>query len=341
MGSTSVGGARALAAAVRFASRSLVAAAALASLAAAPAHAQGEPWPSKPVRIIVPANAGGGTANPVSRFFAEELTKHFNGRFFVENHGGANGNVGASLAAKAPADGHTVLFSWAGTLATNISLYPSLNWHPVRDFDPVVLVGGVSNILVVNQKFPARTLAEFTEHVRRNPGRFNYGSSGNGSSMHLAAELYKQQTKTFIVHVPYNNIGQGTLDLVSDQLQMMFQLVTGVQSYIQAGQLRPIAILAKARSPILPDVPTARELGLPIESQTWFAFLFPKGAPPEAVRRLNEAVNRILADPDARKRLIAMGVEPAGGTPQDLARHLDAEIVKWASVVKFSGAKID
>ena len=177
--------------------------------------------------------------------------------------------------------------------------------------------------------------------MRRNPGRFNYGSSGNGSSMHLAAELYKQQTRTFIVHVPYNNIGQGTLDLVSDQLQMMFQLVTGVQSFIQSGQLRPIAILSKARSPVLPDVPTARELGLPIESQTWFAFLFPKGAPTEAVRRLNEAVNRILADPESRKKLIAMGVEPAGGTPQDLARHLDAEIVKWGSVVKFSGAKID
>ena len=335
MKTTTVRAARLLAAA------GSILAATLLAMPTGPAHAQAESWPSKPVRIIVPANAGGGTANPVSRFFAEELTKHFNGRFFVENHGGANGNVGATLAAKAPADGYTVLFSWAGTLATNISLYPSLAWHPVRDFDPVVQVGGVSNILVVNQKFPAKTLDEFTEHVRRNPGRFNYGSSGNGSSMHLAAELYKQQTRTFIVHVPYNNIGQGTLDLVSDQLQMMFQLVTGVQSFIQSGQLRPIAILSKARSPVLPDVPTARELGLPIESQTWFAFLFPKGAPPEAVRRLNEAVNRILADPESRRKLIAMGVEPAGGTPQDLARHLDAEIVKWASVVKFSGARID
>lgn len=315
----------------------------LTAIALAPvvARAQADTWPSKPVRIIVPANAGGGTANPVSRFFAEELTKHFNGRFFIENHGGANGNIGASLASKAPNDGYTVLFSWAGTLATNISLYPSLNWHPQRDLDPVVLVGGVSNILVVNNDFPARTLKEFTEHVRRNPGKFNYGSSGNGSSMHLAAELYKQQTRTFIVHVPYNNIGQGTLDLVSGQLQMMFQLVTGVQNFIGNKQVRPIAILAAQRSPVLPDVPTMKELGLPIESQTWFAFLFPKGAPPEAVRRLNEAVNRILADPGARQKLIGMGLEPAGGTPQDLAKHLEAEIAKWRSVVQFSGAKID
>jgi tripartite-type tricarboxylate transporter receptor subunit TctC len=320
----------------------VAASASLAALAAPAALAQGaDAWPSRPVRIVVPANAGGGTANPVSRFFAEELTKQLGGRFFVENHGGANGNIGAALAAKAPADGYTVLFSWAGTLATNLSLYPSLAWHPVRDFDPVVLIGGVSNILVVNNQFPAKTLAEFTEHVRRNPGRFNYGSSGNGSSMHLAAELYKQQTRTFIVHVPYNNIGQGTLDLVSGQLQMMFQLVTGVQSYVRSGQVRPIAVLSAKRNPALPDVPTMAELGLPIESQTWFAFLFPKGAPPEAIRRLNEAVNRILADPQARAKLVAMGVEPAGGTPQELAKHLDAEIVKWGAVVKYSGARID
>ncbi len=321
--------------------RTLAVAAALAAGAVPLAHAQADTWPTKPVRIIVPANAGGGTANPVSRFFADELTKQFNSRFYVENHGGANGNIGAALAAKAPNDGTTVLFSWAGTLATNISLYPSLNWHPVRDFDPVVLIGGVSNILVVNNKFPAKDLKEFTEYVRRNPGRFNYGSSGNGSSMHLAAELYKQQTRTFMVHVPYNNVGQATLDLVGDQLQVMFQLVTGIQGFVANGQVRPIAVLAAQRSPVLPDVPTMKELGLPIESQTWFAFLFPKGSPPEAIRRLNDAVNRILADPASRQKLIAMGLEPAGGSPQDLARHLDAEIRKWGEVVKFSGAKID
>ena len=321
--------------------RSVALAAALVAGLVPLAHAQPEAWPTKPVRIIVPANAGGGTANPVSRFFADELTKQFNSRFYVENHGGANGNIGAALAAKAPNDGTTVLFSWAGTLATNISLYPSLNWHPVKDFDPVVLIGGVSNILVVNNKFPARSLNEFTEYVRRNPGRFNYGSSGNGSSMHLAAELYKQQTRTFMVHVPYNNVGQATLDLVGDQLQVMFQLVTGIQGFVANGQVRAIAVLAAQRSPVLPDVPTMKELGLPIESQTWFAFLFPKGSPPEAIRRLNEAVNRILADPASRQKLIAMGLEPAGGSPQDLSRHLDAEIRKWGEVVKFSGAKID
>ncbi len=329
--------------ALRRAALALGFAALLPGVALAPttAAAQSAPWPAKPVRIIVPANAGGGTANPVSRFFGEELTKYFNQRFVVENHGGANGNVGAQLAAKSPNDGYTVLFSWAGTLATNISLYPSLSWHPVRDFDPVVLIGGVANVLVVNKGFAAADLKSFTETVKHNPGRFNYASSGNGSSMHLAAELYKQKTGTFMVHVPYNNVGQATADLMSNQIQLMFHLITGAQGFIEQGQIRPIAVLAEKRSPVLPDVPTMKELGLPIESQTWFAFMLPKGSPPEAVRALNEATNKILADPAARKKLVAMGLEPAGGTPQQLASYLDSEIRKWAEVVKFSGAKVD
>ncbi len=317
-----------------------IAACTAAGVVPAAVHAQGA-WPAKPVRVIVPANAGGGTANPVSRFLGDELTRYFIQRFVVENHGGANGNVGAQLAAKSPNDGYTVLFSWAGTLATNISLYPNLAWHPVRDFDPVVLIGGVPNVLVVNKSLPVRDLASFTEYVRKHPGRLNYASSGNGSSMHLAAELYKQRTGTFMVHVPYNNVGQATVDLASDQVQAMFHLVTGAQGAIEQGQVRAIAVLSERRSPALPDVPTMKEQGLPIESQTWFAFLFPKGSPPEAIRALNEATNRILADPVARKRLVGMGLEPAGGTPEQLARYLDDEIRKWGAVVKFSGAKID
>jgi tripartite-type tricarboxylate transporter receptor subunit TctC len=305
------------------------------------AHAQSPPWPSRPIRIIVPANAGGGTADPVSRVFADELSKMLGQRAYVENRGGSNGNIGAALAAKAPNDGYTVLFSWAGTLATNISLYKTLPFHPVRDFDPVILIGGVSNVLVVNNDLAPKTLKDFTEFVRAQPGQLNYASSGNGSSMHLAAELFKKQTKTFMIHVPYNNVGQATTDLVSNQVQLMFHLITGAQGAIKGGQVRPIAVLAAQRSPVLPDVPTMKELGLPIESQTWFAFLVPKGAPPEAVRRLNEAANRVLNDPITRAKLMAMGLEPAGGTPERLSSHLQAEIRKWAEVVKFSGASVE
>lgn len=303
--------------------------------------AAADEWPSKPVRMIVPANAGGGTANPVSRHVADELSRLLNQKFVVENRGGANGNIGAAMAAKSPSDGYTVLFSWAGTLATNISLYRSLPFHPVNDFDPVILLGGVSNVLVVNNDLPARTLNEVTEYLRTRPGRLNYASSGQGSSMHLAAELYKKQTGTFMIHVPYNNVGQATTDLMANQIQMMFHLITGAQGAIRSGQVRPIAVLAPERSPVLPEVPTMRELGLPIESQTWFALLFPKGAPKEAVRKLNEAANRVLTDPASRNKLMEMGMEPAGGSPARLAKHLDEEITKWAEVVKFSGATIE
>jgi tripartite-type tricarboxylate transporter receptor subunit TctC len=304
-------------------------------------QAQTEAWPSKPLRIIVPANAGGGTADPVSRVFAEELSKILGQRVFVENRGGSNGNIGAAMAARSPADGYTVLFSWAGTLATNISLYKTLPFHPVKDFDPVVLIGGVSNVLVVNNDLPPKSLKEFTEYLRTRPGRLNYASTGNGSSMHLAAELYKKETKTFMVHVPYNNVGQATTDLITNQVQLMFHLITGAQGAIKGGQVRPIAVLAAERSPIFPDIPTMKELGIPIESQTWFAFLFPKGVPADVIRKLNEATNRILKDPQTRQKLMNMGLEPAGGTPQALSTHLESEIRKWAEVVKYSGAGID
>jgi tripartite-type tricarboxylate transporter receptor subunit TctC len=301
----------------------------------------GDAWPSKPIRIIVPANAGGGTADPVSRVFAEELTKLLKQRVYIENRGGSNGNIGAGLAAKAAPDGYTVLFSWAGTLATNISLYKQLPFHPINDFEPVALIGGVSNVLLVNNEFPATNFKQFAEFVKSKPGQLNYASSGNGSSMHLAAELYKKQSQSFMVHVPYNNVGQATSDLISNQVQMMFHLITGAQGAIKAGQVKALAVLAPQRSPVLPDVPTMKELGWPIESQTWFAFMLPKGTSNDVVRKLNEATNKVLNDPATRQRLMAMGLEPAGGSPEVLSKHLASEIRKWAEVVKYSGATVE
>jgi tripartite-type tricarboxylate transporter receptor subunit TctC len=313
----------------------------IAALCNVPCVAQTDAWPTKPIRIVVPANAGGGTADPVSRVFAEELTKLLKQRVYVENRGGSNGNIGAGIAAKSAPDGYTVLFSWAGTLATNISLYKQLPFHPIKDFEPVALIGGVSNVLLVNNEFPATNFKQFADFVKSKPGQLNYASSGNGSSMHLAAELYKKQTQSFMVHVPYNNVGQATSDLISNQVQLMFHLITGAQGAIKSGQVKALAVLAPQRSPVLPDVPTMKELGLPIESQTWFAFMLPKGTSPDIVRKLNEATNKILSDPAVRQRLMNMGLEPAGGTPEVLSKHLDAEIRKWAEVVKYSGATVE
>jgi tripartite-type tricarboxylate transporter receptor subunit TctC len=312
---------------------------AVAALATAPARAQ--EWPSKPVHVIVPAPAGLGTADPISRALAGELEKTFGQRFLVDNKPGANGNVGAAAAAKSPPDGYTFLFSWAGTLATNISLYKSMPFHPQRDFDPVVLIGAVPNILVVNNDLPVKTLEEFTAYVKTNPGKLNFGSTGSGSSMHLAGELYKKTTGTQMTHVPYNAPAQATGDLISGNIQVMFQLVTGIASQVKAGRVRAIAVMAKDRSPVLPEVPTFTELGMPLESETWFALLAPKGAPPAAIARLNAAVNKALADPAVRGKLQGMGLTPMGGTPERLAAHLESEIAKWAEVVKFSGARID
>ncbi len=324
-------------ASVSFATGSLF----LCLAAVLPAQAQTEPWPSKPIRIIVPANAGGGTADPVSRVFAEELGKLLKQRVFVDNRGGSNGNIGAGIAAKSAPDGYTVLFSWAGTLATNISLYKQLQFHPINDFEPVALIGGVSNVLVVNKQFPAANLKDFAAYVKSKPGQLNYASSGNGSSMHLAAELYKKQTQSYMVHVPYNNVGQATGDLITNQVQLMFHLITGAQGAIKSGQVKALAVLAPQRSPVLPDVPTMKELGMPIESQTWFAFLLPKGTPNDIVQKLNEATNKVLSDPAVRQRLMGMGLEPAGGSPDVLRKHLAAEIKKWAEVIKYSGATVE
>jgi tripartite-type tricarboxylate transporter receptor subunit TctC len=159
--------------------------------------------------------------------------------------------------------------------------------------------------------------------------------------MHLAAELYKKQTQSYMIHVPYNNVGQATSDLISNQVQLMFHLITGAQGAIKSGQVKALAVLASQRSPVLPDVPTMKELGVPIESQTWFALLVPKGTPSDIVQKLNEASNKVLTDPATRQRLVGMGLEPAGGKPEVLSNHLAAEIRKWAEVVKYSGATIE
>lgn len=177
--------------------------------------------------------------------------------------------------------------------------------------------------------------------AKANPGKLNFGSTGNGSSMHLAGELYKKTTGTQMSHVPYNAPAQATGDLISGNIQVMFQLMTGIASQVKGGRVRAIAVMAKERSPVLPDVPTFAELGMPLESETWFALLAPKGAPADSIAKLNAAVNRILADPAARAKLQGMGLTPMGGTPKRLADHLESEIAKWADVVKFSGARID
>ncbi len=320
----------------------------IAAAAALPgvAQAQSEPvsaWPSRPVRIIVPAPGGAGTADTLARIFATELERRVGQRVVVENRGGAAGNVGATQAARAAPDGYTILWTWAGTMATNPALYADMPFNPVADFAPVILLGSVPNILIVNNDLPIRTLAEFEAFARANPGAINHGTTGNGSSMHLAAELFASRTNTRLTHVPYTAPAAATTDLMSGRIQAMFNLVTGAQPLVQSGRARAIAVLSERRVPQMPDVPTAAELGMPgLSFGTWFCLMLPRGADPALVARLNALSNEILADAGARQRLEAAGMAlDGGGTPERLATYLREEIARHAELVRISGARVN
>jgi tripartite-type tricarboxylate transporter receptor subunit TctC len=312
-----------------------------AALIAAPAAAQAD-WPNRPIRMIVPAPGGGGTADTIARILAQELEKPLGHRVVVENRGGANGNIGAAEAARSAPDGYTFLYSWAGTLATNLSLYRTLPFHPQRDFEPIVFIGTVPNILVVNKDLPITSLKEFEEYARKNPGAINFGSTGNGSSMHLAAELFKTRTGVDMTHVPYQAPAVATNDLIAGRIQAMFQLVVGIRGQVEGGLVRPIAVLAESRAPQLPEVPTTAEQGMPgLVFGTWFGLLAPRGTPAPIIARMNREMNAILADEGARARLIQAGLAVGGGTPEQFAAFLDREIRSHAELVRAAGVRID
>jgi tripartite-type tricarboxylate transporter receptor subunit TctC len=266
---------------------------------------------------------------------AEELQSRLKANFVVDNKPGANGNIGAAAASQMPGDGAHFLFSWAGTLAVNKALYKNLPFDAQKDFVTIVLVADVPNILVINNDIPAKDLAEFERYAKANPGKLNFGSTGIGSSMHLAGELFMRETGAQMTHVPYNAPGTATTNLIAGDIQLMFQLIPGIAGQIKSGKVRAIAVMAPHRSPALPDVPTTAELGQPrLLSSTWFALLAPKGTAPAIVARMNAVSNEILADPAVKKRLADMGATTIGGTPEQLARHLAAETEKWGRVVR-------
>lgn len=311
-------------------------------LGPAAARAQAQAWPDRPVRLVVPTLGGAGTADTVARILTQELDKRLPQRVVVENRAGANGNVGATHVARSAPDGYTFLWGWAGTLATNPALYRDLPFDPARDFDPVVLVGNVPNILVVNRALGPRTLAEFTAYARDNPGRINFGSTGNGSSMHLAGELYRQMTRTEMQHVPYSGPAPAVTDLLSNRIQAMFNLVTGALPQIRAGEVIPLALLDETRAPQLPEVPTTAELGMAgLTFGTWFMVMAPKGTPGPVIDRLNGLVNEVLADAEGKRRLEGAGLALWGGTRQRAAEFLAVEIRRHAEIVRASGARID
>lgn len=309
------------------------------------ALAQGA-WPTKPVRIVVPF-APGGTTDILARTLAPELTKAFGQSFVVDNRGGAGGNIGAEAVAKSAPDGYTLLMGTVGTHGINKALYSKLPYDPQKDFAPITLVAGVPNVMVMNtkraQELGINTVSDFVRYARANPGRLNMASSGNGTSIHLAGELFKARNKIFMTHIPYRGSGPAMNDMLAGAMDVMFDNLPSAMPHIKAGSLKAFAVTSAVRSDALPDVPTVAEAGnLPgFEASSWFGLLAPAGTPPDIVNRLQQETAKALALPAVKERLLAQGAIPGGNTPAEFAAQIDSEIRKWEPVVKASGAKVD
>ncbi len=326
--------------------RSLLALATLACATASPWAMAQDKWPSKPVRMVVPF-APGGTTDLLARAIAPELSRVFGQSFIVDNKPGAGGNIGADLVAKSAPDGHTLLMGTVGTHGINKSLYASLPYDPQKDFAPVTLVAGVPNVMVMNAERAAKlgiaTVPDFIRYAKANPGRLNMASSGNGTSIHMAGELFKSRTGVFMTHIPYRGSGPALMDMVAGNVDVMFDNLPSAMPHIKSGKLKAFAVTSAQRSPAVPDLPTVEEAGplAGFEASSWFGLLAPAGTPPDVVLRLQQETAKALNSPAIKERLVAQGAIPSGNSPQEFTQLIQSEISKWAVVVKASGAKVD
>ncbi|MDM0051278.1 tripartite tricarboxylate transporter substrate binding protein [Variovorax sp. J22R115] len=332
-----------------FRRRTALTLAAMAALgfAAGPAAAQST-WPTKPVRIVVPF-APGGTTDILARAVAPELSKAFGQQFIVDNRAGAGGNVGAEIVAKSPNDGYTLLMGTVGTHGINRALYPKLPFDPIKDFAPITLVAAVPNVMEMNvdkaKALNINNVADFVKYAKANPGKLNMASSGSGTSIHLAGELFKTMTGSYMTHIPYRGSGPALLDLVGGNADVMFDNLPSSMQQIKGGKLKALAVTSSQRSPALPDVPTVEEAGGPslkgYEASSWFGLLAPAGTPPDIINRIQQEVAKSLGTPAIKEKMVAQGAIPSGNTPAEFAKLIDSEHAKWAKVVKASGAKVD
>lgn len=304
------------------------------------------PWPTKPVKIVVPFSAG-GTTDILARVLAPELASAFGQGFIIDNKGGAGGNIGADIVAKSSADGYTLLMGTVGTHGINKALYSKLSYDPQKDFAPITLVAGVPNVMVMNtrraQELGIQSVADFIRYAKAHPGQLNMASSGNGTSIHLAGELFKTRTGVFMTHIPYRGSGPAIKDLIAGATDVMFDNLPSAMPHIQSGTLKAFAVTSATRSAALPDVPTVAEAGnLPgFEASSWFGLLAPAGTPADIVNRVQQASAKAMQQANVKERLHALGAIPGGNTPTEFARLIDSEIAKWAPVVKASGARVD
>jgi tripartite-type tricarboxylate transporter receptor subunit TctC len=306
--------------------------------ATAPAPAQS--YPAGPVKVIVPFPPGGGV-DGMARILTHKLAESLGKNLPVENRGGANGNIGTGLAAKAPKDGYTLLFTGAG-FVTNPSLYAQTGYDAVKDFDPVSLVSLAPNVLVAHPSLPVRSVKELVALAKARPGQVLFAGSGSGSTPHLAGELFNTLAKVRMVHVPYRGSGPAIVGLLSGEASIMFLPATNAVNLTKSGRVRAIAVTTRERVPALPELPTVAEAGLKgYESNQWYGVLAPAGTPQDVLELLNSHIAKIMQAEDMKQRLAASGVLPVGGTREQFAAHIRIELEKWARVVKASGARVD
>ncbi len=322
--------------------RHLIAALATGSLAflGAPA-ASAQEFPSRPIKLVAPLAPGGAT-DLVARVLAERAGKILGQPLVVENRPGAGGTVGSALVVQSPPDGHTLLMGTIGTLAISPAMYPKMPYDTDRDLTPVVLVAGGQFALVVHPSFPARNFEEFLEQARAQPGKINYGSAGNGSTLHLGMELLASMAGLQLTHVPYKGSGPLVTALAAGEVQVGLPDVPSVMQFVRSGRLRALAVTGMQRDPTLPDVPTVTESGIRgYDVVVWLGVMAPARTPPEIIKRLNEAMVRALREPEVSARLKEFGMQVYASSPSEFARFLSAERAKWEPIVKSSGATIN
>jgi len=298
-------------------------------------------YPSRPIRIIVPA-AAGGVLDVGARRISDRLARSLGQPIIVDNRPGANGFIGAEAAARAKPDRYTVFYATSSILCINPALFPQLPYDPVRDFMPVVLVARGNPILLVNLKLPPRTLQEFIEYARARPGQVTYGSPAVGSAQHVAAELLEQLTGIEMVHVPYKNQPQVMTDLIGGQIDAAIEFGSVATPQVKAGKVRALVIVGPRRKPVIPEVPTAGEVGLPaFDLAAWNGYLVPAGTPPEIVAKLNKAIVAAVTEPDVVDWVASLGSEIVASTPEEFAAYIKVELTRWAKIVKDAKVQVE
>jgi tripartite-type tricarboxylate transporter receptor subunit TctC len=297
-------------------------------------------YPDKPVRIVV-GFAAGGTTDIVARVLAKELTQEYGQSFVVENKPGAGSNIATEFVIKAAPDGYTLLMM-AVTNAINQTLYPDLKFDVTKDLMPIALGAKVPNMLVVNPKVPVNSVQELIEYAKKNPGVLNFASSGSGTSIHMAGELFKLQSKIDVSHIPYKGSSPALTDLAGGQVQFMFDNMPSAWALVQAGKLKPLAVTTLNRSPTAPNIPTMAESGFPgFDVSSWFGLAAPAGTPPAIIEKLNASVRKALANPEVQTRLTELGAIVQPTTVPEFTAFVNKEVITWREVVKSSGAKVE